>query len=699
MARPKRDQNEKTTEAGFRIRRRVLPSGTEVFLVDLGKVAGKRHRQQFPSLTAARNFCHRKATERERVGLAAFALTDRDREDAIRALRLLAGTGASLTVAAEAYARKHAPPDNSVTLRDVCDAFTEWMQTTPQKLNARSPGQYRPVTIEGTARQLARICRDLGDTPAVAVTSDELRAWLDSQSLHPLTWDGIRRCVGMAYAWATRDGGPLRGCGNPAAGMKPPAMAERLPAILTPEAAERVLRFAEREKNGRRLVASLACGFFAGLRPEELRRITPAELDFDAGEIRVPADAAKTHRERLVTMPANLRAWLEKYPPPAGKPLALSTAALTRFRARLRPALLCHLPLCHARHGRHRRTAWARFYRHAAPPLQRACAQPPSRRPPVLRDPAKVRGDNHNRGDRTMEAGESARLTWYALRSVEGFADTAEAFFQTRAVYGQPGNGRWHRGRVQLEDGRSVAAVVRDLAAGTPAGKAWRAVGNLAKADGWGRGGPWLVTLRRAVERDLAQYADAARAEAVYAPGRTQDALRRLERALAKVASDPVALRQLDAGQGQAYDLAAALWKPVPAGAGQGRTVVHARELAERLHKSATEALKLHAAANRRGRKTQSALHRLVFCLANRFELMARRRATVTPGGPFARFLAAAMGYHAALTGTAAPTIGARVLRSALREYRARYPWPPWRDVKRRNPLCVLCGHRRQGVW
>jgi hypothetical protein len=268
-----------------------------------------------------------------------------------------------------------------------------------------------------------------------------------------------------------------------------------------------------------------------------------------------------------------------------------------------------------------------------------------------------------------------ARLTWYALRSVEGFADTAEAFFQTRAAYGQPGNGRWHHGRVQLEDGRSAPAVVRDLAAGAPAGKAWRAVENLAEADGWDRGGLWLVTLRRAVEHALAGYATAARAEAVYAPGRTQDALRRLERALAAAIRDPVALRQLDAGQGQAYAPAGALWKPC----GKGRTVVHARELAARLHKGATEALKLHAAANRRGRKTQSALHQLTFCLASLFELQARRRATVTPGGPFARFLAAAVGYHAALTGTAAPTIGARVLRSALREYRARYPWPPWR--------------------
>ena len=84
MARPKNDENGKVSESGFRIRRRVLPSGAAVFLVDLGLVNGKRRRQQFATITAARNHCRLLAVDAERVGLAAFALSDHDREDAVQ---------------------------------------------------------------------------------------------------------------------------------------------------------------------------------------------------------------------------------------------------------------------------------------------------------------------------------------------------------------------------------------------------------------------------------------------------------------------------------------------------------------------------------------------------------------------------------------------------------------------------------------
>jgi integrase len=305
-------------------------------------------RKQCAALTAARNYCDRLAVDKERVGLAAFALTDRDREDAIQALRLLAGTGATLTAAARAYRGKYGPPETSATLQSVCNDFIDWMQTTPRKLNAKAPGPYRPVTIEGTAKRLAQVCRDLGNTPAVAVTSDELRAWLDAQGFHPMTWDGIRRSVSMAYTWATRKGGPLQGGSNPATGMEPPALAFRQPAIFTPATVETVLRHVESKAPG--LVPYFACGFFAGLRPDELRRITPEALDFDTGEICVPAEASKTHRERLVTMTDNLRAWLLKYPPAAGKSLGPSYATLGWARHRIREALDIDWPKDIARH-------------------------------------------------------------------------------------------------------------------------------------------------------------------------------------------------------------------------------------------------------------------------------------------------------------------------------------------------------------
>jgi hypothetical protein len=222
-----------------------------------------------------------------------------------------------------------------------------------------------------------------------------------------------------------------------------------------------------------------------------------------------------------------------------------------------------------------------------------------------------------------------------------------------------------------LEGGQSLPATVRDTSASTAAGKAWRKVKAAACAEGLDS-----FMLSQSVARALERYADAAKAERDNLPECTQDALRNLRKALAAVLRDPVALQRLDAGQGQAFDLADALRRPVPPGQGQGILVVKARELADRLHRCANEAVKLQAPANRRGRKTPEALRWLVLCLASDFELTSRRRATATPGGPFARFLAAVVAYHAALCNTPAPKPGHRTLQAAMKEHRARYPWP-----------------------
>lgn len=342
MGRPKKqptmEENGCVIHAGFRIRRRVIGDGTSHYVAELGLHNGKRLRKQFATLAAARNYCDRHAVERERVGLAARALSDAHRLDAVSALRLLEGLGATLTDAAREYRAAHAPPDaDGITFEALAGDFVDWLETTPRKLNTKSPGGYRPATVADVAAKLRRCSRDLGATPAAAVTSDVLRAWLDAQDFHPTPWDNHRRAVSMLFRWATGPGQPLEKGTNPAAGLEPPALESSLPAIWPPETVAAVMGYVAEHRPP--LVAYVACGFFAGLRPDECRRITPDALDFEHGEIRVPAAAAKTHAERLVTMSANLRAWLVRYPPDGAKPLGPSYASLARFRREIRQAL------------------------------------------------------------------------------------------------------------------------------------------------------------------------------------------------------------------------------------------------------------------------------------------------------------------------------------------------------------------------
>ena len=351
MGRARKDENGRLSEAGFIIRPRPLKDGGTAYVLERGfSPDGKRLREQFATLGGAREAARRAALDKERMGVASKALTEAARLDAAEALKVLAPLGVTLTEAATEYRRRHGRPDHAdgMTFADLARRFADWMETTPRKLGTKSPGGYRPTTIADCGGKLARLARDLGPAAAAEITPEILGEWLDAQGFHPTPWDNHRRAVGMLYTWAGRKDGPLPGIANPAAGLTPPPLAVHLPAVWPPERVEEVLRYTEAAAP--ELVPYLAAGFFAGCRPDELRRIGPEALDYATAEIRIPAAASKTHRERLVTMPANLLAWLEAYPPAAGKPLGPSHSTLARFRAKLRGALGFDWPKDIARH-------------------------------------------------------------------------------------------------------------------------------------------------------------------------------------------------------------------------------------------------------------------------------------------------------------------------------------------------------------
>lgn len=80
-----------------------------------------------------------------------------------------------------------------------------------------------------------------------------------------------------------------------------------------------------------------------------------------------------------------------------------------------------------------------------------------------------------------------ARLISYTVRlpDLEDSPNIDLREFSVRAVYGQPGNCRWHRGRVAMADDRELVLLVRDVGRGTDAAKAWGKVLKLAHDDGW----------------------------------------------------------------------------------------------------------------------------------------------------------------------------------------------------------------------
>lgn len=83
---------------------------------------------------------------------------------------------------------------------------------------------------------------------------------------------------------------------------------EKQPEILVAEQAARLLEVADAE-----ILPAIAIGLFAGLRPEEVRRLDWADVLWYKNEIFVKAIKSKTAKQRNVPMEANLIEWLAPY--------------------------------------------------------------------------------------------------------------------------------------------------------------------------------------------------------------------------------------------------------------------------------------------------------------------------------------------------------------------------------------------------
>ena len=93
-----------------------------------------------------------------------------------------------------------------------------------------------------------------------------------------------------------------------------------IPEIISPEQFEQYLKNAPIE-----LIPALALGGFAGLRPEEIKKITWEDYLKSEDKIPMSADITKTSLVRFVPKKAALRYWLGKVPNRTGKMLTIST--------------------------------------------------------------------------------------------------------------------------------------------------------------------------------------------------------------------------------------------------------------------------------------------------------------------------------------------------------------------------------------
>ena len=260
--------------------------------------SGKRERRFYPkkmdALAAAAKLKERIHTH----GLNAAAIAPHLAIDAARAAALLEPYGRTLTEAAQALVDTLAAAAASAPLGEALEA---WMH------DAR---HLRPATLNGYRQVERALLRAIpAETILATISTAQLSTAIHKPKMGETSRANLYRACRIFWNFACREKWAVS---QTLSDVKPPKITAEAGEIgfLSPAEAERLLRTAE--AYAPRFVAHFALSLFAGIRREEILRLTAADVSPDG--IELSASATKKGRRRHIVPSITLRAWLQAYP-------------------------------------------------------------------------------------------------------------------------------------------------------------------------------------------------------------------------------------------------------------------------------------------------------------------------------------------------------------------------------------------------
>ena len=282
---------------------------------------GKRKREVFKTLQAAKDVAATKATQMTKGDLRAAKLTDVDCAAYLRATALLESVGVPLELAASEYAsaakrlgevslsqavdfylKRHPVHLAPKMVREVVDELLKLKES--DGLSAR----YRQQLAYHLERFADRFCCRVGD-----VTGTDIDAWLRDLDLGPRSRNNLRNSIKGLFNFAVaRKYLPKDHDEMDAVGLAKDSGGEI--EIFTPREMAELLTVATPAQ-----LPFLAIGAFAGVRHAELLRLDWAQVRRTAQVIEIRAETAKTASRRVIPVLPNLRKWLAPYWAESGK--------------------------------------------------------------------------------------------------------------------------------------------------------------------------------------------------------------------------------------------------------------------------------------------------------------------------------------------------------------------------------------------
>jgi integrase len=251
----------------------------------------KGSRRFFEKRVDAENFARAKNTERMRDGL---------RGANFEAEEQLKPFGATIRDAVAFYVAHLKASKRS------CNA----VELVEELLAAKEADGVSKRHLDDLRCRLGIFAADFNGKMVSDISSSEIDTWLRSLRVSANTRNHYRRLIILAFNHAKRAGFVTA---NPAIDTAKAKEVSGEIGIVSPTEAALLLSNATPD-----MVPYCAIALFAGLRCEEIKRLTWNEIDFESGLIEVKAAKSKTAQRRFVTILPNLREWLLPYRKLAG---------------------------------------------------------------------------------------------------------------------------------------------------------------------------------------------------------------------------------------------------------------------------------------------------------------------------------------------------------------------------------------------
>ena len=296
---------------------------------------GRRRLESFADEREALRRAEQVARQLSAGEVTAAGLRSGDAASYGRALELLRPSGASLEVAAAAYAKafnilggdalieaanfyaRHRV--DAVERRRVADVVIELVAA---KESRGASARY----LADLRSRLNRFAHDFA-VDVSSVTTGDVQRWLDGLKVAPQTAKNFRTVLGTLFSFAESRGYIFKG-GNPVEDTESISGKGGEITIYSPAEIGALLKAASVD-----FLPMLALGAFAGLRSAELERAEWQDVDLPGGFVHVGGKKAKTRSRRLVPILPNLAAWLAPYARRKGKVWPGTDAGLRDARA------------------------------------------------------------------------------------------------------------------------------------------------------------------------------------------------------------------------------------------------------------------------------------------------------------------------------------------------------------------------------